>query len=434
MTESSFAHRLAVSAILPRLQTGMGEALRIGFLAPLSGPVESWGLPGLHGCRLWASWINRAGGLLLRGRRYPVEIHSFDCGYDPRKAVEGAKDLVLNKNVRLLLMLGGDTFSPIRDFVTRHRVLTTTLLPSDLSPDTPYLIAPSELHPLYNVTGVNWLARRDPHAKKIALCSQRDALGDPSLATYRAALAAEKMDVVKEIRYDPTTFEANAIVDAMLAENPDVLCWCTSYTPMVHAMSERAYSKGFKGRILSCTMDDYPALIAKTSPEFMEGSIFQFPDFDDPMLADTAFFFHNPHQFYEDYTRQFPNSWSAVSWEYVAALDIWLSGVEKADTLSAVSVLAAMKQMKDVKHVFGLAQWWGEELFGISNALVGDWPVVEIRNKKARIVEFGSIPQWLMRHKNRLREEMHRLDQLWEQRIVQKDALRSVFGMDIQDF
>ena len=72
--------------------------------------------------------------------------------------------------------------------------------------------------------------------KKIALCSQRDALGDPSLATYRAALAAEKMDVVKEIRYDPTTFETNAIVDAMLAENPDVLCWCTSYTPMVHAM------------------------------------------------------------------------------------------------------------------------------------------------------------------------------------------------------
>ena len=89
----------------------MGEAVRIGFLAPLSGPVESWGLPGLLRCRLWASWINRAGGLLLRGRRYPVEIHSFDCGYDPRKAVEGAKDLVLNKNVRLLLMLGGDTFS-----------------------------------------------------------------------------------------------------------------------------------------------------------------------------------------------------------------------------------------------------------------------------------------------------------------------------------
>ena len=66
-------------------------------------------------------------------------------------------------------------------------------------------------------------------------------------------------------------------------------------------------------------------------------------------------FFHNPHQFYDEYTRQFPSSWTAVSWEYVAALDIWLSDVKKADTLPAVLVLAAMKQMKDVKHFFGLA-------------------------------------------------------------------------------
>ena len=62
----------------------------------------------------------------------------------------------------------------------------------------------------------------------------------------------------------------------------------------------------------------------------------------------------------------------------MAALDIWLSGVEKAVTLSAVSVLATMKQMKDVKHVLGLAQWWDEKLFGISNALMGDWPVVDL--------------------------------------------------------
>jgi branched-chain amino acid transport system substrate-binding protein len=31
----------------------MANTVNIGFLAPLSGPVESWGLPGLHGCRIW---------------------------------------------------------------------------------------------------------------------------------------------------------------------------------------------------------------------------------------------------------------------------------------------------------------------------------------------------------------------------------------------
>ena len=170
---------------------------------------------------------------------------------------------------------------------------------------------------------------------------------------------------------------------------------------------------------MSCTLYDYSATIAKTSPEFIEGRIFQFTDFDEPILADTVFF-HNPHQFYEEYTRQFPNSRTAVSWEYVAALDIWLSDVKKADTLPAVLVLAAMKQMTDAKHVFGLAQWWGEELFGISNALVEDWPVVEIHNQKARIVEFVSISYCLERHKTRLKEEMRSLCLLWDKKISQK--------------
>ena len=53
MVPSSFAHRIAVSSLFPQDQVGMKEPIRIGFLAPLTGPVSSWGLPGLNGCRLW---------------------------------------------------------------------------------------------------------------------------------------------------------------------------------------------------------------------------------------------------------------------------------------------------------------------------------------------------------------------------------------------
>ena len=90
MESSSFAHRLAISGALPRLQVGMDSTVNIGFLAPLSGPVESWGLPGLHGCRIWENWLNNAGGVLIGGRRYPIRIHAHDCGYDPQSALEGA--------------------------------------------------------------------------------------------------------------------------------------------------------------------------------------------------------------------------------------------------------------------------------------------------------------------------------------------------------
>jgi branched-chain amino acid transport system substrate-binding protein len=355
-----------------------------------------------------------------------VRIQAFDCGYDPDRAMEGARYLVQTHDVKLLLMLGGDTYTPVRDFLTRNKGLTSTLLPSDLSPDTPYLIAPSELHPIFNVTAVDWLARHDPGVKTVAICSQTDALGLPSLATYRAAFKAAGIEVVEEVQYAPDATDPAPIVDQMLTSEADLMCWCTSYTPMVHAMTEHAYRAGYEGRILSCTMDNYERLVERTSVEFMEGVLFQFPDFDDPMLREKAFFFNRPKVFYEEYNRLFPDSWSAVSWEYVAILEIWHAAVEKAGGVWPVSVLAAMKQQGEVTHACGPAEWWGADMFGIDNALVGDWPVVEIREGKACIAEFGSISKWLADHGDLLRQEMSELGQLWEQRIARADEGYSI--------
>jgi len=419
---SSFAHRLAISGALPRLSVGMTNTVNIGFLAPLSGQAESWGLPGLHGCRIWESWLNQAGGLLIAGRRYPIRIHAFDCGNDPEMARKGAAELVQAHDIRLMMMLGGDAFAAVADFLTEKRVLTSTLLPSDLSPDTRYLIAPSEVHPIYVVTGVDWLARSKPQLKSVAMCSQKDGMGLPSLATYRAAFKAANWDVVKEVQYPAEGGDPAPIVQPMLDQNPDVLCWCTSYTPMVHAMTEYAYRAGFQGQILSCTLDQYEVLMTQTSHAFMEGVTFQFPDFDDPALREKAFFFNQPNEFYEAYTTRYPGSWSAVSWEYAAILDIWHAAVEKAGSVNSGSVLAAMKELGHVTHAFGPAEWWGSDIFGIDNALVGDWPVVTVQDGKARIVSFESIPDWLAQHSDLLKAEMQNLGQMWDQRVGRPDT------------
>lgn len=422
MESSSFAQRLAISGAMPRLSVEMTKAVDIGFLAPLSGQVESWGLPGLHGCRIWESWLNAAGGLLIGGRRYPVRIHAYDCADSADAARAGAAQLVREHDVKLMMMLGGDSFAAVADFLTDRRILTSTLLPSDLSPDTPYLIAPSEVHPIYVVTGVDWLARHRPELRRVAMCAQQDGMGLPSLATYRAAFKARSIPIVKEVQYPAEGGDVAGIVQPMLDQNPDILCWCTSYAPMVHAMTEYAHARGFDGQILSCTLDHYDRLIQRTSREFMQGTLFQFPDFDDPALAEKAFFFNQPNVFYDEYTARFPDSWSAVSWEYAAILDIWHAAVQKAGTVNPVSVLAAMKQLGHVTHAFGAAQWWGRDVFGIDNALIGEWPVVRLESGKARIVEFGSVPDWLKRHSDLLKAEMQDLGQMWQQRLRRKET------------
>ena len=72
------------------------------------------------------------------------------------------------------------------------KMLTTTLLPSDITPDTPYLVAPCESHPLYNVTGVEWLAKKFPDAKTAFIITTNDIeYGKQSAATYNAAFEVE---------------------------------------------------------------------------------------------------------------------------------------------------------------------------------------------------------------------------------------------------
>lgn len=418
MTVSSFAQRLAVTGALPRLGAQNRAPVRIGVLTPLSGPEECWGRPGLDGCRIWIDWINAHGGLMVAGKRHRVEIIAHDSAPSAESTLSAARDMVERQRVRLILTLGGDSFAPVLHQLMKRRVLVATLLPSDLSPDTPYLIAPAEVHPLFNVTGVDWLARRFPAARRVALCSQADSLGLPSLAVYRAAFEVTGHRMVKEIRYAPDTTRAEEIVAAMLAEKPDVCCWCSSAPPMTQALTEAAYAQGFAGQILTCTGDDYPRMIARTSLQFMENFTFQFPDFDDPELTDTAFFFHRPKAFFDAYNTRFPGEWSAVSWEYASMLDLWHNAVELADTTEPVSVLAAMKRGRQMPHAFGPARWWGDELYGIDNVLVGRWPVVSICQGRARIMEFGSVLDWLEQHTGLLLRHLEDLGQSWQQRLA----------------
>lgn len=424
--QSSLAQRLAVAGSLPRNLRQTAAPVRIGLLAPLSGPSAPWGKPGLEGCQIWADWVNEQGGLILGAQRRRVEIMARDAAIGPEETRIAAIELVERLGVRVILTLGGDSLAPALPWLMQHRVLTTTLLPFDLSPETPSLIAPAEVHPIFVVTAVEWLAETRPELKRVALCSQEDMLGLPSLASYRAAFAAENMQIVQELRYPPQACDAEGMVAAMLARDPQVLCWCSSEPHMVHALTEAAFHAGFRGPILSATGDNYRRLVARTSVGFMQDFTFHFPDFDDPALAGTAFFFRQPAAFHAAYQQRFPDHWSAVSWEYAAALDLWHQAVEIAGTTEPLSVLDSMKRGGQMMQVFGPARWYGEALFGIDNALIGNWPVVRVMDGVARIAGFRSVLGWLDRHEPLLLQEMEALGLLWQQRAGMAGAAAGI--------
>jgi len=412
------AAALLAGVFPPKVVFGADKVVKIGFLAPLTGAVAAWGKPGLDGLHIWADRINGAGGIPIGDDKYKVEFVAYDDEYDPGKARTGAVKLIKEDGVKFIMMLGGDPWPGASPVAEKEKMLVSTLLPSDLTPETKMLVAPCEVHPIYNVTGVEWLKENKPDAKTAVICAQDDSLGKPSVATYLAAFEAAGIKVLGDpIFFDPATTDFAPIMSKMLAEKPDILCLDTCYADYVHPLTEQAFQQGFKGTIISCTADFYKKMIDKTSKEFMEGFIFQFPDFDDPALNEPQINFKDPNGFYEEFKKRFgEGEWSAVSWEYASIMDLWSDAATKAGTADPEAVLTAMQAGGKGKHIFGEAEWWGKELFGIDNALVGNWPVVVIKDGKARIQQYKSIPAWWAKNKDLMIKHMTALNQMYFQR------------------
>lgn len=389
------------------------KTVKIGILAPLTGPVAGWGLPGLYGLEVHAKQINEAGGVVVNGEAYNIEIVSYDSEYSPAKALQGYKQLVAGEGVKLVMMLGGNPWPAVQRYANHVQMLTTTLLPSDLTPDTPYLIAPAEVHPLYVVTGVDWMAKQYPELKTVAMCAQNDSLGLPSLSSYEAAIEGAGLELIKENVFAPSTTDFAPVVSSLISANPDVISLDTSYPNAVNLMCQQLKFQGYKGQVISATCDSYRKIIDKTSLDFMSGFIEQFPDFDDPKLQEPNVHFFKPNEFWDRYQQQHPGTWTAVSWEYPSILDVWKLGAESGGSIEPMHVLETLKGKDTVPAIWGDTKWWGKELWGIDNALVGNWPVVQINDEgRARIQEYASILDWWDQHGDLLIKKMKKRDLL----------------------
>jgi branched-chain amino acid transport system substrate-binding protein len=198
------------------------------------------------------------------------------------------------------------------------------------------------------------------------------------------------------------------IVSSLLSSKPDIFCMATDVytTPII----EQLYHQGFEGKIISCTCDGYPDVIAKTSKEFVEGLIFQFPDFDDPKLDSPDITFPDPAGFDKAFNKDHAGEWSAVAWEYPSILTNWVEAAQAAGSVEPEPVLEAMQANSTPAHTFGAGHWWGSQLWGLDNAVVGRWPVVAINDGKARIQEFRSVYDWLQTNNDVLKKHMQALE------------------------
>ncbi len=397
----------------------IGKTVNVGFLAALSGPDAGWGLPGITGNQLYIDEVNSQGGLLVGGTRYPLKMYKYDDEAIGSKALQGAKQLVLQHDVKFISAIGGNPADAVHPFLTKHKVIYASLISPDIKPDRPYLIAGGDVTPRIDMLRPMYHKLMNPNFKRWAVVSQDDSIGQTCQAWEVGCAIAEGWDVVYDKHYTVDTTDFAPIVTAILATKPDVVSLNLSYPDFVVAICEQLYLQGFKGPVSANYIED-EAVLTKVPKEWLEGAVNSFPLFDDPWWGDPSV----QNKFLRDWMSRYGpgapedvhRNITGIDWDHAITFRVWGEGCTLAGSFDPDKVLAALRASKHLPTLLGPAQMRGEDMWGINNMISPPIPICEVRNGSKRVQAVVRYEKWFDARKDTIVKVVREKGQMWDQR------------------
>jgi branched-chain amino acid transport system substrate-binding protein len=396
-----------------------GEDINVGFLAALSGPDAGWGLPGLTGNQMFIDEVNAQGGLLVGGKRHKMAMHAFDDEAVGSKALQGAKELVLQKEVKFISAIGGNPADATHPYLSKYKVVYGSLIATDIKPDRPYLLAGGDVTPRIDMLRPFYHKMTDPGLKRWAVCSQDDTIGQTCQAWEVGSAIADGYEIVYDKHYSIETTDFAPVATAILATNPDVVSLNLSYPTFVALIIEQLYLQGFKGKI-SANYLDTESILQKVPAEYLEGAVDSFPLFDDPWWGEPSF----QAGFYQEWLERYgpggpedvKRNITGIDWDHVILLRVWAQGAQLAGSFDPDAIIEALRAQSQIPTILGPAVMAGKDMWGIDNMLSPPIPINEVRGGTKRIQAQVNFENWFASRKEEIIKVVRDKGQMWDQR------------------
>ncbi len=408
---------LVLLSHLPDQQVGkkypQGETINVGFLAALSGPDAGWGLPGLTGNNIWIDTVNKTGGLLVGGKRYPLKMHAFDDEANASKALQGARQLVLEHNVKFINAIGGDPANATAPFLTKHKVIYASLVPTDMHPNRPYMVAGGDVTPQCNMFNALLAKMVLPSEEDLgrplryALTTQDDIMSRQVGAWEIGAAIAMGFDIVYEKFFSVDTTDFAPIVTALMASNPDVISLCEAWPEYQTLLWEQLYLQGYKGVVVQ-NYADWETNLTKIPAEYPAArhAIDSFPLMDDPWWGEYSWQASFTRLWNARYGKGAPEDvkrqMTGIDWDHAVWLIPWCIGAQVAgkDTPgewpSNDAILEALRKLPSFPTILGPGHMSGKDMFGIQNMIEQPVPMnmFDLKARDKRIVAHLNFEPW----------------------------------------
>jgi branched-chain amino acid transport system substrate-binding protein len=316
------------------------KTLKLSATLPLGSPL---GIGAKKFYDLVVAELNEAGGLVVKGQRYKIEMIIYDDKYTAEGGRAAVERLVFQDNVKYIFQLGSAPTLGGLTVTEPNKVLVISAASTAklLAPEVRYAVRGSATG-----TGMprGWAGPLEiyPNLKTVVTLAPDDETGRALTSQVKYCVEAAGLTVLATLYYPRDIVDWTPVGTKIASLNPDFLEVTVGSVGGADEglMMQAAYNAGWRG-ITKGHLSDMKAIREVCSDEAMEGAIGEWADTEIP----------NPPQIAKEFKKAWIDKYG--TWEggvegigYGCPWNVFLAAVKKADSLEVDDILTAMEGLE----------------------------------------------------------------------------------------
>lgn len=361
------------------------ETLKIGVIAPFSGPGAPWGIALFRGVELATEEINATGGIKVGGKSYMIKLIKGDDKYTGKGGVDAASKLVYQDKVKYIV--GSISSASTLAFQAITEPAKVLIMPNSYSnkvpaPEKPYTFR--IVMSSYETAKVQyaWIRKNREGVQKVAVLSPNDASGWAVSEHVKLAAKANGFDMVFDKFYERGTTDFYPVLTRLLAQKPDWFDTGASPPGEHSLMIKQARELGYKGGFSTTTGINETVVVKIAGKEYSNGYL-------NPSLDITGPFATKEEKVFEkQYLDKYGPPYNAIALAFYPPLFVLKQAMEQAGSLDSTKVMNQMASPGWKFDWMGKEAWWGgKEYYGIDRQLISNISITILENGKLKTVD-----------------------------------------------
>jgi branched-chain amino acid transport system substrate-binding protein len=365
----------AVSAYSASAQT-----LKIGVLATISGAGTAWGIAMQGAAELAAEDVNAKGGLEVGGKKYKIEVVTYDDHYKAADALTAFNRLVFDDSIKYVVgPLGSAPALAVLPVATENKVITMTMAftPKALSAEYAYSFRPVIPTDVFSDPQIKWVVQK-LGVKRAGGLFPNDESGQQIAVANEAAYVAAGAKFVSKEFFERERVDFVPLLTRVLAQNIDVFELDGNAPQTAALLVKQIRELGFKGPIIRTGGDATADLLKIAGKEATENVYVH-----QPIDTDAAAI--------QDYAKRFEAKYkiplNGFSPYFYANLQMLFAAIQKAGTITDTDkVRAALSAQKDFETVLGKVNWMGQAQWKSNQQFDAPYYVALLKGGAAHVV------------------------------------------------